>query len=114
MALTDTAIRNSKSRDKPYKLSDGAGLYLLINPTGSKLWRLKYKFAAKEKLLSIGAYPVITLASAREKALEAKKMLADNIDPSQVKKEEKLKALVESENSFKVIARSWHTNHIQK
>ena len=114
MALTDTAIRSSKPKDKPYKLSDAGGLYLLVNPTGSKLWRLKYRFAAKEKLLSIGAYPIITLAEAREISLEAKKQLVNNIDPSQSKKKEKLKHLVNSQNSFESIANEWHHNNKAK
>ena len=114
MALTDTAIRSSKPKDKPYKLSDSAGLYLLVNPTGSKLWRLKYRFAAKEKLLSIGAYPIITLAEAREISLEAKKQLVNNIDPSQSKKEERLKCLINSQNSFESIANEWHHNNKAK
>ena len=59
MPLTDIAIRNAKLKDKPYKLSDTAGLYLLINPSGKKYWRLKYRFSGKEKLLSIGVYPVV-------------------------------------------------------
>lgn len=114
MPLTDTAIRNAKPKDKPYKLSDSAGLYLLVNPNGSKLWRLKYKFAAKEKLLSLGVYPVTTLAEVREKALEAKKKLADNIDPSMLKKEEKLQRRIKTENSFESIAMEWYHNQKQK
>ena len=114
MPLTDIAVRNAKPKDKPYKLSDAAGLHLLIKSNGGKYWRLKYRFAGKEKLLSIGPYPLIGLSEAREKRLAAKKQLSDNIDPSQSKKEEKMKALVDSENSFEAIARYWHTNHIQK
>jgi integrase len=114
MSLTDVTIRNTKPKDKPYKLSDSAGLYLLVNPNGSKLWRLKYRIAGKEKLLSIGAYPIISLAEAREKSLEAKKQLASNIDPSQAKKEEKLRCLINIENTFEAIASEWHYNQKQK
>ena len=114
MPLTDIAIRTAKLKDKPYKLSDSGGLYLLVNPTGSKLWRLKYRFAGKEKLLSIGAYPIIALADAREISLEAKKQLINNIDPSQSKKKEKLKCLVNSQNSFESIANEWHHNNKAK
>ena len=78
MPLTDIAIRTAKLKDKPYKLSDAGGLYLLIQPNGSKYWRLKYRFAGKEKLLSIGVYPVINLSEAREKSLDAKKLLVSN------------------------------------
>ena len=110
MPLTDTTVRTAKAKDKQYKLSDSAGLYLLVQPNGKKYWRLKYYFAGKEKLLSIGVYPVISLSEAREKSLLAKKQLANNIDPSEHKKEQKLKNSVNAENSFKSIAIEWHNN----
>lgn len=69
MSLTDVSVRNAKPKEKQYKLSDSGGLYLLIKPNGGKFWRLKYRIAGKEKLLSIGAYPIIILAEAREKSL---------------------------------------------
>ena len=69
MPLTDTTARNAKPKGKPYKISDSGGVYLLVQPNGKKYWRLKYYFAGKEKLLSIGAYPVIGLSEAREKKL---------------------------------------------
>lgn len=74
MSLTDTAARNAKPREKPYKLSDGHGLYLQVDPSGSKLWRLKYRFNDKEKRLSFGVYPVVSLAHARERQLEARRL----------------------------------------
>mgnify|MGYP000299478591 CR=1 FL=1 len=92
MALTDIAIRNAKLKEKPYKLSDSAGLYLLVQPNGKKYWRLKYYFLSKEKLLSLGVYPAISLSDAREKCLFAKKQLANSIDPSAHKIEQKLKS----------------------
>ena len=110
MPLTDISIRNAKPKDKPYKLSDAGGLYILVKPNGAKYWRLKYRILGKEKLLSIGAYPLITLGAARNKAIEAKEQLLNNTDPSQVKKEEKLKILVNVENSFESVARCWHNN----
>lgn len=110
MALTDIQVRNAKPKDKPYKLSDAGGLYILVQPNGSKYWRLKYRIAGKEKLLSIGSYPVVTLVTARDKALQAKEKLLNNIDPSLAKKEEKQKQLVNLENSFESIARCWHNN----
>ena len=110
MPLTDTTVRTAKAKDKQYKLSDSAGLYLLVQPNGKKYWRLKYYFAGKEKLLSIGVYPVISLSEAREKSLLAKKQLTNNIDPSEHKKEQKLKNSVNAENSFKSIAIEWHNN----
>ena len=114
MPLTDIAIRTAKLKDKPYKLSDAGGLYLLIQPNGSKYWRLKYRFAGKEKLLSIGVYPVINLSEAREKSLDAKKLLANNIDPSQTKKKDKLNQLINTEHSFETIAHDWHNNQKQR
>ncbi len=110
MPLTDTTVRTAKAKDKQYKLSDSAGLYLLVQPNGKKYWRLKYYFAGKEKLLSIGVYPVVSLSEAREKSLLAKKQLTNNIDPSEHKKEQKLKNSVNAENSFKNIAIEWHNN----
>ena len=113
MPLTDIAVRTAKPKDKQYKLSDAAGLHLLIKPNGNKYWRLKYRFAGKEKLLSIGLYPVIGLAEAREQCLAAKRQLLNNIDPSQSKKVEKLKHLTNTENSFETIATEWHSNKKQ-
>lgn len=72
MALTDIKVKTAKPKDKPYKLADGGGMYLLINTNGSKYWRMKYRFAGKEKMLSIGVYPDVTLADAREKRSEAR------------------------------------------
>lgn len=110
MSLTDISVRNAKPKEKQYKLSDSGGLYLLIKPNGGKFWRLKYRIAGKEKLLSIGAYPIITLAEAREKSLQAKRLLIDNVDPSAAKKEAKIQQKVDSESSFEKIARQWHEN----
>ena len=76
MALTDIKVKTAKPKEKPYKLSDGGGMYLLINTNGSKYWRMKYRFAGKEKMLSIGVYPDVNLADAREKRSEARKILA--------------------------------------
>jgi hypothetical protein len=86
MTLTDTRIRNLKPRQKPYKKSDGGGLYLLVMPEGSKLWRLAYRFASKQKTIALGPYPAVTLAIARKAKLEAKRLLAQGVDPSQKRK----------------------------
>ena len=107
MALTDTAIRAAKPKDKPYKLSDSAGLYLMVNPTGSRLWRLKYRLAGKEKVLAIGAYPAVSLATAREKREQAKALLAQGTDPSEAKQEAKREAVEESANTFRLIAEEY-------
>jgi len=107
MSLTDTAARNAKPREKPYKLSDGHGLYLQVEPSGSKLWRLKYRFNDKEKRLSFGAYPVVTLAQARERQLEARRLLGTGVDPGEFKKQSRRSAVVASANTFEAIAREW-------
>jgi hypothetical protein len=94
--------------NKTYKLFDGGGLYLEVTPTGSKLWRLKYRFLNTEKKLCIGEYPTISLADAREHREEAKKLLAGGRDPSAVKQDIKQERITEAGNTFAVIAREWH------
>lgn len=76
-ALSDLRIRTARPRAKPYKLADGGGLYLLVQPNGSKLWRMKYRFMGREKLLSIGRYPEVGLARARKEQLAARELLDD-------------------------------------
>ena len=82
--LTDTAVRNVQPKDKPFKISDSGGLYLLVKSTG-KYWRMNYRYAGKQKTLSIGVYPTITLVNARKKRDDARKLLAEDVDPSIVK-----------------------------
>ncbi len=108
MKLTARQISTAKPQDKPYKLADGGGLYLLVNPNGSRYWRLKYRLAGKEKLLSIGVFPDITLAEAREKRNEAKRLLANGEDPSEVKQAEKQAKILAVNNSFESLALEWH------
>ncbi|WP_312224079.1 tyrosine-type recombinase/integrase [Rhizobium rhizoryzae] len=103
MSLTDTAIRNLKPSEKPRKHADGEGLYLLVNPNGSKLWRMKFRFGGKEKTLAFGAYPAVTLKHARTLRDEAKTSLARAVDPSVIVKVEKAQR-VAGGNSFKEIA----------
>ena len=108
MKLTARQVSTAKPTDKPYKLSDGGGLYLLVNPNGSRYWRMKYRYSGKEKLLSIGVYPDVTLAEARDKRTEAKRVLAAGDDPSEVKqaaREAKNQAI---NNSFELLALEWH------
>ncbi|MEW8286491.1 MAG: integrase arm-type DNA-binding domain-containing protein [Candidatus Thiodiazotropha endolucinida] len=105
MALTDTAVRRAKPHDKARKLFDGGGLFLLINPNGSKYWRFKYRFHGVEKLLALGVYPDVTLKSARDKRDAARQQIADGVDPSEARKAEK--AARASNNSFEAIAREW-------
>lgn len=112
--LSDTQVRNAKPKSKPYKLSDGEGLFLLIMPSGSKYWRLKYFFAAKEKLLALGVYPDVSLADARERRTQARKVLAAGGDPGEEKKEAKRLLVQKHENTFEIIAREWHQNRLPK
>lgn len=107
MALTDTAIRTAKPAEKPYKLADAAGLYLLLNPNGSRWWRFDYRFAGKRKTVSMGVYPTVTLAEARKRRDEARKLLANGIDPSEHKKAQKSAGQERVANSFEAIAREW-------
>ncbi|CDH02651.1 tyrosine-type recombinase/integrase [Xenorhabdus bovienii] len=108
MKLTARQVETVKPQDKDFKLSDGGGLYLLVKTTGSKYWRLKYRIAGKEKLLAIGTFPLITLAEARRKRDEAKKLIAEGIDPNQDKKQKKLAVQGEISNTFESIAREWY------
>ena len=110
MPLTDTAIRTAKPSEKPLKLADEKGLFLLLNPNGSKWWRLKFRVAGKEKLLSLGTYPDTSLKEARVKRDEARKQLASGIDPSQHRKATKAAKELLSGNSFEVICREWLEN----
>jgi integrase len=107
MPLTDTAARNAKPDSKPYKLADEKGLYLLVNATG-KYWRMNYRFVGKQKTLALGVYPAITLAKARERRDEARKLLAHDTDPSMVKAVQKQTRQQAAANSFEAVAREWH------
>jgi len=109
MPLTNTQCSKAPIEAKPYKLSDGGGLILLVHPNGSKYWRLRYYWFEKEKMLSLGVYPRVSLAEARQKREEAKKLLDKNIDPSTAKKQAKRQAKLNAENTFEVIAREWHS-----
>jgi integrase len=105
--LSDAKVRNAKPRTKPYKIADGEGLFLVITPAGSKYWRLKYFFAGKEKVLALGVYPEISLADARERRAQARKVLAAGNDPGEVKKEAKRQDKVKGANDFETIAEEW-------
>ncbi|MFZ5724748.1 MAG: tyrosine-type recombinase/integrase [Pseudomonadota bacterium] len=107
MPLSDAAVRSVKPKEKPQKLADGGGLFLLVTPTGSKWWRLKYRYDGKEKLLSLGVYPDTGLKEAREKRDAARKLLAAGIDPGENRKAVKAARALEETNSFEVIAREW-------
>jgi integrase len=105
--LTEVAIKNSKPKDKPFKLADGGGLYLEITPNGAKYWRLKYRYADKEKRLALGVYPEVTLKEARIRKQNARKLLADGTDPGNQRRQEKLARKAGAESNFKAIAQEW-------
>ena len=101
--LTDTAVRNAKPREKPFKLTDGGGLYVFVNPNGSRWWRFRYRVQGREKLISLGVYPEISLREARERRDEAKKLHKSGVDPS-VRRQIEQKVTAET---FEAIAREW-------
>ena len=105
--LTDQKIKTAPINEKSYKLKDGKGLYILIHNNGSKYWRLRYLFLGKESMVSLGTYPLVTLKEARIKTAEIKKQIKEGINPSQKKKQDKLKLKVNHENSFENVAREW-------
>ncbi|MER2539911.1 MAG: integrase arm-type DNA-binding domain-containing protein [Azonexus sp.] len=107
MALTDTAIRNTKLTDKPTRLTDEGGLYLLLSPNGSRWWRFDYRFGGKRKTLSMGIYPDVGLKDARIKRDEARKLLAAGGDPGEHRKAQKATKTERAANSFEVICREW-------
>lgn len=106
MSLNDSKIRNLKPSSNPIKLSDSHGLYLLVNPGGSRIWYLKYRFGGKESRVSLGAYPLISLAEARQQRDAIRKLLAQNINPAQQRMDEK--AATSPEKCFKTVALGWH------
>lgn len=107
MPLTDAGIRKTKPTNKAQRLFDGGGMYLEISPAGGKWWRLKYRHGGKEKRLSLGTYPDTSLAAARDKRDNARKLLAAGVDPGEHRKAEKAAGVEKSANSFEVIAREW-------
>lgn len=106
--LSDTQISKAKPQSKEYKLSDGGGLYMLVTPTGGKLWRFAYRFDGKQKLLAIGRYPEKSLAEARAHMKDARKLLANGVDPSETKKAQKQAGEDRAADSFEVIGREWY------
>ena len=107
MALTDIAVRQLKPADKPFKVGDERGLYLLINPQGGKLWRWKYRYLGKEKLMALGGYPDVSLAQARDKRDAARRLLAAGGDPMGERHAAKVAQRVAMEDSFEAVARKW-------
>ncbi|MGD8615461.1 MAG: integrase arm-type DNA-binding domain-containing protein [Gammaproteobacteria bacterium] len=107
MPLTDLAVKSAKAAEKQRKISDEKGLYLLVTAKGGKLWRLKYRFGGKEKVLAIGVYPDVRLADARNARDAARKLLANGIDPNEYKKTIKLQQIEAESNSLEMVAREW-------
>lgn len=114
MPLTDTAVRNAKPKDKPYKLSDSGGLFLAVQPSGGRWWRYKYRFAGVEKSIGFGTYPDTSLRAAREQHAEARRKLAAGIDPSAERQAAKAAGAERAANSFEAIAREWHAKQAKK
>lgn len=114
MKLNARQVDAAKPREKAYKLADGAGLYLEVVPSGSRYWRMKYRFNGKEKRMAFGVYPTVSLAQARSLRDEAKKKLAEGIDPSFAKKEEKLVRDVQLNNTFQSVALEWHGTKVNR
>ena len=111
MPLTDLQVRKAKTTAKPQKLSDGGGLYLLVQPNGAKYWRVKYRVAGVEKVLALGVYPDVSLSHARERRDTARKLLTNGVDPGAARKAQKAASVASTENSFEVVAREWFMKH---
>ena len=111
MPLTDVTVRTAKPREKPYKLSDSGGLYIEITPAGGKRWRWKYRIGGREKLLSMGVYPDVPLVLARARRDDARKLLANGVDPSVHRQATKLAQAESAANSFEVIAQEWFAKY---
>ena len=104
MQLSEFAARKAKPKEKPYRMSDGGSLHLLVQTNGSKLWQMRYRFHRKEKLLSFGPYPLVSIANARRKRDEAKQLLLEGIDPSAKKKQDRLDAETQARQTFRLLA----------
>ena len=114
MSLTNAACKNAPPRERPYKKADGGGMYLEVMPNGSKYWRLKYRFAGKEKRLALGVFPEVSLIDAREKRDAARKLMAQGLDPSLAKYETKQRVTLNAANTFEATAREWHKQNLER
>ncbi|MDP1637899.1 MAG: tyrosine-type recombinase/integrase [Candidatus Nitrotoga sp.] len=107
MALSAIEVKGAKPKNKPYKLSDGGGLFMLVQPNGAKYWRMDYSFAGKRKTLAIGVYPDVSLSDARVRRDAARQQLANDIDPSAEKQTKKAAVMALTKNSFEIVGREW-------
>lgn len=110
--LNDTKLKKLKATEKPYRIADQGGLCIEIRPSGAKLWRVRYRFNNKASMLSLGEYPIIGLADARQKQEEIKLLLAQNIDPAQYKQQQKAERLTKSKNNFKAVAEEFSSERL--
>ena len=108
MPLTDVAIRQAKPGTKRLRMFDGDGLYLELSPTGGKWWRFKYRYGGKERRLSLGIYPAVSLRDARERCAAARKLVANGIDPAEARQAEKASRAEAGASSFEAVAREWY------
>jgi len=111
VGLSDTTVRTAKKKDKQYKLTDGKGLYLLVTPTGGKLWRCDYSFNSKRNTLSFGSYPEVSLSGARKRRDDAKALLANGVDPSEDRKQQEQAKALAALNTFEAVTRKWFEDH---
>ncbi|GAB2889008.1 hypothetical protein GCM10027046_16810 [Uliginosibacterium flavum] len=111
MALTDLQAKKAGPKEKPYRLSDSAGMYLEVHPNGSKYWRLKYRIAGKEKRLALGVYPETSLGEAREARDQARKLITKGVDPSAQRQAAKVVEKAATTNTFEAVARRWFSEH---
>lgn len=114
MPLSDVQIRKVKRPERTRRLFDGKGLYLELSPAGGRWWRFKYRFSGKEKRLSLGTYPEVSIAQAREKRDEARKLVAADVDPGEQRKIKRLIGVERSANSFELVAHEWIAKHLEK
>ena len=113
MALTDTTVRNAKPKEKPYKLGDSGGLFVIVRPNGAKWWRLKYRFAGKEKSLSVGTYPDVGLKAARRRRDECRQLLARGVNPSDQRKAKHAASMDNTADTFETVAREFYESRLQ-
>lgn len=114
MALTELQIKKAKPTDKPYTLSDGLGLSLLIEPNGSKAWRFRYRFDGKPKMLSLGTYEHVSLTDARQKRDESRRLVESGVNPSTLRKEQKAAKSLSAINTFEALTREWYEHRYDR